>query len=360
MFNILLADIVFGIDNKYNYIEQMCEDYICCDEAQVVISVTDSEISAEGQGDLSYLESLAIYRKIAEKIVDMNGFLLHGVLAETKGQGIAFLAKSGVGKSTHAALWQEVLGIEFCIINGDKPLLRIIDDKVYAYGTPWAGKEKLQKNTRTELKKICFIERAEQNSCSEISKEKVLEKLLAQIYRPKSGEKIAAVMDLLEKVICSVQFYIIRCNKDISAARTAIDTVMESSLSKALRDNGMYITTTRGNSMYPMLSAGTKVLITRAKRPIKKYDVVVYQRGDHYTMHRVIKVTKGGLVIRADNRTYKELDITEKDILGILSGFYRGAEFVDADSKEFKQYAKRACLSFPVRKIKEKILRTFH
>lgn len=355
MFNILLTDVVFGIDNKFNYIEQMCKDYICNRNAQVIVSVSHEEICAEGQGDSAYLESLAIYRKIAEEIINYDGFLMHGVLAEAKGQGVAFLAKSGVGKSTHASNWKKALAEKFTVINGDKPLVRIIDSKVYAYGTPWAGKEKLQKNARTELKKICFIERAEQNSCLELSKDKVLEKLLGQIYRPKSGVKIAVLIDLLDKVIRSVEFYEIRCNMDISSANTAIDVVLESSLEKSLRQNGMYLTTTEGNSMYPMLAAGDRVLIVPLRRKLKKFDVAVYRRGDHYTMHRVIKAKKGKLVIRGDNRTYKELDIAPKDVVGLLGGFYKNGRFVDTQSKKFINFGKRASFTLPFRIIKEKI-----
>ena len=157
MINIRLAEINFCIANKYSYIEDMCKDYITENDADVTISVTDEEIYAEGSSDeydVGYLESLAVYRKIAEKIIEYDGILLHGVVADVDGTGVAFLAKSGVGKSTHTALWQEVLGDKMTVVNGDKPLIRIIDDKIYAYGTPWAGKEKNQKNTKTNLKKI--------------------------------------------------------------------------------------------------------------------------------------------------------------------------------------------------------------
>ena len=146
MFVVRLAELNIEIKNKYDYIKDMCHDYITAGKADFCVSASDEEISAEGKGtsfDKGYLESLAIYRKIAEKIIEYNGFLLHGVAFEANKCGIAFLAKSGVGKSTHARLWKELLKNKMTIINGDKPLVRIIDEKIFAYGSAWAGKEKI-------------------------------------------------------------------------------------------------------------------------------------------------------------------------------------------------------------------------
>lgn len=355
MFCVRLADIVFGIDNQYNYIENLCREYQTSDAPEIHVTATEEEILAEANGeayDVGYLESLAVYRKIAEEMISRGGFLLHGVVLSVNGVGVAFLAKSGVGKSTHLALWQEVLGEKVTVINGDKPLVRIIDGKVYAYGTPWAGKEGLETNACVPLKKICFLERAEENSCVELEKGEVLMKLLPQVYRPKTVLKIAATMDLLESVINGAEFYQIRCNKEISAAETAIPCVLESKIEKSLRTSGVYTTTTQGDSMYPMLQTGDKVIITSSKGPYQKYDVVVYRRGDHFTMHRIVKVTKNGYIICGDNRTGLEKDIKDEDIIGKLLGFYKGTEFYDADGKKARLYGKKAVRSHFWRRIK--------
>lgn len=362
MFHIRLADIVFRIDNTYNYIEEMCRDYMCEDEAQVSLSVTEEEIRKE-QGDsvydAGYLESLAIYRKIAESLIAYDGFLLHGAVIDVEGCGVAFLAKSGVGKSTHMAFWQECLQGKATVINGDKPLIRIIDGKVYAYGTPWAGKEHLHTNGRVLLKKICFIERAEENICTELAKNEVLEKILPQVYRPKDGLKFAATMQLLEKVILGADFYRVQCTPHISAAEQAIAKVLESDLEKQLRQNKAYSTKTLGDSMYPMLQTGDRVLVVPVTRPLQKYDIPVYRRDGHFTMHRIVKVTKSGYIICGDNRTHLEKDITDEKIVGVLGGFYHGNAFISADSDVCRRYGKKAVKSYFYRKIKGKLKRLF-
>lgn len=226
MFKIKLADMIIAVDNKYDYIEKMCSDYISDEDAEELkISVTDEEIKAEtdggGWGD-EYLESLAVYRKIAEHVIGRSGFLMHGVLLDADGTGIAFLAKSGTGKSTHAALWQRMLGKRCEIINGDKPIVRIgTDGRVYAYGTPWCGKEGIHQNKKIELKKVCFIERSSENSVMSVPENDVLKRLMSQIYMPKNGMQLVKTLDTVNSFIKNTEFYIIRCNKDISAAETA-------------------------------------------------------------------------------------------------------------------------------------------
>lgn len=228
MFVVQLAELNIGIDNNYDYIYKMCVDYITDNTADFTVSVSDDEIMAEDNGtgfDKGYLESLAVYRKIAESMLKYNGFLMHGVAIDVGGCGIAFLAKSGVGKSTHTKLWKEFLKDKMIIVNGDKPLVRIIDDKIFAYGTAWAGKEHIHTNTKTELKKICFIERSENNECLPIEKDLVFERLIKQIYIPKDKYLLYLTLEYISTLIKKCDFYLIKCNTDISAAKTAYEGI---------------------------------------------------------------------------------------------------------------------------------------
>ena len=224
MFIVRLAELNIGIENKYEYIYDMCVDYITDNAPDFTVSASDNEILAESNGIIQqkgYLESLAIYRKIADRILSYKGFLIHGVVAENDSCGIAFLAKSGVGKSTHAKLLTELLKGRICIINGDKPLIRIIEGKVFAFGSPWAGKENIHTNTKTELKKICFIERAEENQCLHMEKKAVFERLINQVYIPKDKQLLCLTLEYINELIEKCDFYLIRCNTDISAAETS-------------------------------------------------------------------------------------------------------------------------------------------
>ena len=46
-------------------------------------------------------------------------------------QAYLFCGSSGTGKTTHMLLWQKMLGDRFKFINGDKPIIRFIDNVPY-------------------------------------------------------------------------------------------------------------------------------------------------------------------------------------------------------------------------------------
>lgn len=124
-------------------------------------------------------------------------------------------------------------------------------------------------------------------------------------------------------------------------------------IEKVLAEKGICVTTTKGDSMNPMLVEGRdKVVVVTPRFPLKKYDVPVYRKMGHYTMHRIVKVTKNGYIICGDNRGTLEKNVTESDIIGVLNGFYQGDKFISYDDREFIQYGKRAVRSLPWRLIK--------
>jgi hypothetical protein len=115
-------------------------------------------------------------------------------------------------------------------------------------------------------------------------------------------------------------------------------------IEKALKEHGVYIGKTTGDSMLPMLRQGRDtVVIEKAEFPLKKYDVPLYRRNDHYTLHRIIKKTKKGYIICGDNRANLERDITDKDIIGVLTGFYRDGVYIGVNDKAYLKYSKRVC-----------------
>ena len=110
---------------------------------------------------------------------------------------------------------------------------------------------------------------------------------------------------------------------------------------------------TSGISMRPMLREHRDIaVIERVNRKLKKNDVPLYRRAgcDKLVLHRILKVTDNGYVIRGDNLYYKEYDVTDEDIVGVLKAFYREGKYYDcATSKTYHIYIFLNRLSFPFR-----------
>ena len=131
-------------------------------------------------------------------------------------------------------------------------------------------------------------------------------------------------------------------------------------LEAALRENKIFIGKTQGDSMYPMLVSGRdRVIIKPPVFPLNKYDVPVYRRDGHYTMHRIVKVNRKGYIICGDNRTRLEKDIDDSDIIGVLTGFYHDGKLIECTDEDYLRYAKKVCRTLPMRRMKNLIKRIF-
>lgn len=156
-----------------------------------------------------------------DKIVYHDGFMLHSSAVEYKGKAYLFSAPSGTGKSTHTSLWLKAFGDEARIINDDKPIIRVMDDVVYAYGTPWSGKTALNLNVKVPIGGICFIERGEKNEIEEIPTAQAIGMILNQTVRPHDACGMSKMLDLLDKVLRKVKVYKLKCNISEEAAHVA-------------------------------------------------------------------------------------------------------------------------------------------
>jgi hypothetical protein len=236
-----LAGITFRILSQYPDIERLCHAYKTMDPPEIELRISLGDITLErersARDDIrcgrqvkdwpdGYLETLAVYRKIAERIPAYNTFLFHGSCVAVDGIGYLFTAKSGTGKSTHSRLWRELLGDRAVMVNDDKPLIRVNPDgTATVYGTPWDGKHHLSTNIAVPLKAICILERAKQNTIRQITAGEAYSMLLQQAYRTMDSMALSKTLTLIDRLAASVSLWRLGCNTDIEAARVAYETM---------------------------------------------------------------------------------------------------------------------------------------
>ena len=231
MFSIQIAGINVAIKNKYDYVKSLCKDYIVDDNVapDIFVDVSEEMIDEEMERasievSRGYAEGICVYRAICIRLpIDFQAYLFHSAVIEYKGDGYAFSAKSGTGKSTHIALWRKYFGSDVHIVNGDKPILRFIDGELYAFGTPWCGKEGWQANSKVKLKALCFLERAEENSIKQISASDAIVRIFHQILMPEDLQTVDSLIPLLDRTLRTVPCYLLSCNISEDAARIAYE-----------------------------------------------------------------------------------------------------------------------------------------
>ena len=170
-----------------------------------------------------FLERSVIQRKVATELLGRGILLLHGSTVAVDGQAYLFTAACGTGKSTHTRLWREVFGERAVMVNDDKPFLKLSEEKVLAYGSPWTGKHGLGSNVCCELRGICILSRGSENVIRRIGPDRARMMLRHQCFVPEGEEGMASA--LLERLMDSVPLWEMECTKDPQAARVAYEAM---------------------------------------------------------------------------------------------------------------------------------------
>lgn len=161
--------------------------------------------------------------------LEPRGYLaIHGCAFAVDGTGILLVAGSGVGKTTHALHWQTLLGDRFRFINGDIPFLKKERGRVYAYGTPWNGKERLGGTDRACLRAIVHLTRGEENRLEPVSLPLSRSwlrdaALLTGHLDGYPGRDLGRMEHNLEQVVAGLPLFELHCTPDPDAARVALE-----------------------------------------------------------------------------------------------------------------------------------------
>lgn len=145
-----------------------------------------------------------------------NTLLIHASAICHKNQAYAFIAKSGTGKSTHSSLWLKYIP-ECELINDDNPIIRIINNIPYLYGSPWSGKTPCYRNIKIKLGGITRIDRADVNSISKLSPTDAFASLLPSCSTMKWDTIIFNnICSTISTLIGNTNIYTLHClpNKD--------------------------------------------------------------------------------------------------------------------------------------------------
>jgi len=232
-----IAELRIRIASIHEDVHRLCAEYRTEDgTVDFTVETTEEDISFERLRSArqdekegreirmfsdGYLETLAVYRKVAETAPMYDTVLLHGSCIAADGEAYLFTAKSGTGKSTHVRLWREMLGERAVMVNDDKPLIRLTDAGPVVYGTPWDGKHRLSTNIAVPLKAICILERAEENRIKAVSSWEAYPVLLQQIYRPADPVSMRKTLELTDRLVQHTDLWRLGCTISAEAARVS-------------------------------------------------------------------------------------------------------------------------------------------
>lgn len=230
----LIADFVAEFEPRYDILKNLAEpfEYYGDRETEIKLNVSDeyikkllSKMSAETT--VEQAEEFAYATLFNRKVIKFNTIFIHSSAILYGGKAYLFSALSGVGKSTHTRLWKKAFGDKVQIINDDKPVVRIYDDKCIVYGTPFDGGSGIANNMSAPLEAIVFLKRGESNSIRQAETSEILSQLYFSTAHSKNKAVAESMLTNFENLITHCKFYILQCNTDISAAYTARDAIVK-------------------------------------------------------------------------------------------------------------------------------------
>lgn len=151
---------------------------------------------------------------------------IHTSTIQYRGKAVLFLGESGTGKSTHTRLWRENID-GAVLLNDDSPIIRIIDGKPWAFGSPWSGKTPCYKNESYPLAGCVRLSQAPYNQIKKLS--------IAQAYgalHPSCPPCFAyddklydSISEALSDLLSAVPVYHLACLPNAEAARLSCETL---------------------------------------------------------------------------------------------------------------------------------------
>lgn len=167
----------------------------------------------------------------AQAVLKHSAVSMHSSVVLDSGHAVMFMGRSGTGKSTHSRLWIEnIEGVR--LLNDDNPIVRILDGKPVAYGSPWSGKTLCYRNESAPVAAMVRLVQAPENSFRRKSDVEAFSLLLPGCSVLKFDEELynsmcETLIELTETTVCIGEM---RCLPDRDAALICRENVYDKSL----------------------------------------------------------------------------------------------------------------------------------
>lgn len=155
---------------------------------------------------------LLSYFAMEKYLLKDGAIVLHSSFIKHNNEAILFTAPSGTGKSTQADLWEKYSDAE--IINGDRSILMVEGDEIYAYGLPFCGTSGIEKNTCAKVKAIIYLQQSPTNCANKLYEKDIIKKIFSETTKNLWNEEyIDMAGNIIENLAQEVVMYEYSCTK---------------------------------------------------------------------------------------------------------------------------------------------------
>lgn len=151
--------------------------------------------------------------------------LFHSSVVSCGGRGYMFLGKSGTGKSTHSSLWLRYIE-GTALVNDDNPVVRLMPDGFYVFGSPWSGKTPCYRNVSYPLGAVVQLSQAPFNRIQRLRPLAAYAALVPSISGKRWDRQVAEGLHETENLMAGgVPVWHLECLPDEDAARVCSEAI---------------------------------------------------------------------------------------------------------------------------------------
>ena len=226
-----IADLIVSVPPVGDMPERMKAYETESDVPEITINIEDLRLSKwKGVNDPDLQYYMETGRVFCNEMLRFDGMMLHASAVMVDGRVFLFSGPCGMGKSTHANLYLELFGERASVINDDKPVLRRVNNKWYAYGTPWCGKDGINRNAKGPVAGTCFLKRGDTKIIKLEPKESVSHIIMqTQNYQTDREQmiRLLSLVDLAAREIPVFEFYNHADKEDAAITYESMNTIGE-------------------------------------------------------------------------------------------------------------------------------------
>jgi hypothetical protein len=217
--DIMVAGLLFRMEFHCSGTDNWFRDFLSCQETRVSYNIIRLSIPEESlyrqikekskiSKNPAFSEFSLLLGQVADRILSFKRCIFHGAAFSWNGKAYILTAPSGTGKTTQLKNWKALYGDEIQIIDGDKPVLRFMEDgSILVYPSPWSGKERWRGNPRIAypLGGMVYLKQGKVNRIRRLSPDEAVLPVFTQVLytgRTVTDIKLAAacVEKILEKI----------------------------------------------------------------------------------------------------------------------------------------------------------------
>lgn len=180
------------------------------------------ELYEQMQNQCIRLDKIVALLPIRQILNWNNGFLFHASRIEVEQKAILFTGPSGIGKTTHANLWETYENaVHLC---NDRTIIRSQNGHWNTYGYYEDGSEPIANSKQLPLGAIVMLMQDTENSICRINGTVAVKNLIQQVFLDRWDYKMFSnVIDMVTKLLDEIPVYCLRCRPDKTAVKCLKD-----------------------------------------------------------------------------------------------------------------------------------------